>query len=240
MKLHFRPFPGLTIATTIALVILLSLGTWQYQRLQWKTALLSDIEQVSGASPFTSLSQVQAALEAGEPIDFRRIGIAGKAIPENPFFVFSSRNQDISWRVFLPVSSDGRVVFTALTTIPDGEKENYKRTSDAESEILNGYVRLARPRNRGETKSTPEKNRWFGFNPMPETHNWDADVLGNPDMRFYVDTVPGAMDANDLPARRPDIRNNHFDYMLTWYGLALVLLIMYLIIHQRAGRLRVS
>lgn len=240
MKLYFRPFLNLTIATSIALVILISLGTWQFQRLQWKTALLAEINQVAEAPPFTSLSQVQAALDAAEPIDFRRIGITGTAKQENPFFVFSSQNQSISWRVFLPILSDGRTVFAALETISDTEKQAYQRSSDAVSEVLNGYVRLSRPRSRGETKSTPDKNRWFKFNPLPNTHNWADGLRSSPDMRFYIDTVPGTSNVSDLPARHPEIRNNHFDYMLTWYGLAFVLLVIYLIMHRRAGRLRLS
>ena len=56
-------------------------------------------------------------------------------------------------------------------------------------------------------------------------------------MRYYVDRVPGALDASLLPPKRPDIRNNHFDYMLTWYGLAIVMLIIYGVMHHREGRL---
>ena len=59
-------------------------------------------------------------------------------------------------------------------------------------------------------------------------------------MRFYIDTVPGASDADLLPLKRPDIRNNHLDYMLTWYSFAVILLIIYFILHRRAGRLKFS
>lgn len=39
-------FPwGVVIASAIALVILLALGTWQVERLQWKEALIESTEQ---------------------------------------------------------------------------------------------------------------------------------------------------------------------------------------------------
>lgn len=238
MKTFFRPMPGLTIVTVIVLAILITLGTWQYQRLQWKTGLLAEVEQVADAPPFKSLNEVTAALKNGEPIDFRRIGLTGEHADMNrePYFVFTSRNRNISWRVFRPVRQNMDVVFASLQTIQDGEREGYESDSSAIVPVI-GYVRLARGDEGQHTDSTPDKNRWFGFNPLPDTHNWADGVPGGADMRFYVDTVPGAVNANDLPARRPDIRNNHFDYMLTWYGLALVLLVIYLIMHRRAGRL---
>lgn len=237
MKLHFKPYPGLTIVTLLALGILIALGTWQYQRLQWKTNLLAEIDSVADAPPFTSLAGVQAALDAGQPIDFRRIGVSAEHVSAPPFYVFTPQNRDISWRLFSPVKQGGITVFAGLGIISDDAKNAQVTQPIGEAEMT-GYVRLARPKGRGETDSTPEKNRWFSFNPLPESHDWSAFIAVDPDMRFYVDTVPGAMDANALPPRRPDIRNNHFDYMLTWYGLALVLLVIYLIMHRRAGRLR--
>ena len=236
MKLSFRPMLGLTIVTVIALAILIALGTWQYQRLQWKTALLAEIEQVADAPPFASLAQVQEALGKGEPIDFRRIGFNGDYVEGESFHMFSSANYDISWRVFSPVSEGGAVVFAALETISNDEHEKGMSSQASGPIALNGYVRLARP-DQSHTDSSPEKNRWFAFNALPETHNWADGIKADTDMRFYVDAVLGAGDAKALPARRPDIRNNHFDYMLTWYGLALTLLVIYLIMHKRAGRL---
>lgn len=228
--------PGLTIVTVIALAILISLGTWQYQRLQWKTALLAEVEQVADALPFTSVRDVKDALESGQPIDFRRIELSAEVLPDKtPFFVFTSSNRDISWRVFRPFQADNTTLFAAQETVSDAERASVVDTA-AQTDSLIGYVRLAR-KVRGAAKSTPEKNRWFGFNPVADTHDWADSLPNDADVRFYVDTVPGALSADALPARRPDIRNNHFDYMLTWYGLAMVLLVIYLILHQRAGRL---
>ncbi len=239
MKLYFRPMPVLTVVTAIALSMLVALGTWQYFRLQWKTKLLAEIEQVAEEPPFTSFAQIQTALENGEPIDFRRIGLTAEYVPmDAPFYVFSSGNLDVSWRVFLPVQQDNLRVFAALETVRDDQRSETP-VMPTGVEALRGYVRLDRDLD-GHTKSTPTKNRWFGFNPLKDTHNWSSAVDGGADTRFYIDTVPGDLPASDLPPKRPDIANNHFDYMLTWYGLAIVLLVIYLIMHKRAGRLRWS
>lgn len=241
MKLHFKPMPWLTVIVAICLAILISLGTWQYQRLQWKTALLAEVDAAAKAEPFTSLGQVQAALEAGEAVDFRRYGSTSQALglSEN-YLVFTAANKDISWRVFTAVEEARVTVFAGLGVVSDDTKANFIAFADTKDIPLIGYVRLARESPRGAAKSSPDKNRWFGFNPLPESHDWAGMAGIEADMRFYIDTVPGATDADLLPPKRPDIRNNHLDYMLTWYSFALILLIIYFILHHRAGRLKFS
>ena len=241
MKLYFKPMPWLTVIVAICLAILISLGTWQYQRLQWKTALLAEVEAAAEAAPFTSLAEVQAAIEEGEPVDFRRYGSSSKArgIPQS-FLVFTAANRDISWRVFTAVENSNVTAFAALGLVSDEHRDTLQGFADNQNISLIGYVRLARETTRGATKSSPDKNRWFGFNPLPSSHDW-ADMSGiEADMRFYIDTVEGATGANLLPPKRPDIRNNHLDYMLTWYSFAVILLIIYFILHRRAGRLKFS
>ena len=46
-------------------MILICLAVWQYQRLQWKTALLEEVELAVSAPPLKSLKDLQAAIAAG-------------------------------------------------------------------------------------------------------------------------------------------------------------------------------
>jgi len=237
LRIYFRPLPGLTVLTAIFLAILLSLGTWQYHRLQWKTALLAEIETAANAPPFTSLREVQTALDAGEPVDFRRYGSNAMTLdPSENFYVFTSVNRDISWRIFAPIENHGVIIFCDLATVSDEMRNNiYGRGPSAEIAVI-GYIRSARSKSRSDSKSTPDQNRWFGFNPLPKTNDW-AEMAGvNADMRFYIDRVEGELDAFDIPIRRPDIRNNHLDYMLTWYSFAGIWLIIYFLLHRQQGR----
>lgn len=241
MNLYFKPMLWLTVIVAICIAILISLGTWQYQRLQWKTALLAEIDTAAEATPFTSLAEVQGALEAGEAVDFRRFGSSSKALGlSEDFLVFTAANKDISWRIFTAVENSNITAFASLGLISDKKRDVFSGFMADQDIPLIGYVRLARESPHGAAKSTPEKNRWFGFNPLPETHDWSKMSGIEADMRFYIDTVQGAKQADLLPSKRPNIRNNHLDYMLTWYSFAVILLIIYIILHRRAGRLKFS
>ncbi|WP_017931288.1 SURF1 family protein [Robiginitomaculum antarcticum] len=242
--MRFRPMPGFTVLTLIMLAILISLGTWQYQRLQWKTDLLASIDAAADAAPFMSLSAVNTAIEDGDPVDFRRIEIVVTPIPAageskiaTPvFFVFTTQDKKTYWRVFYPVSSHGNGVYVAGPLIPDAQKLAYKLPNDPQ-ESVTGYVRLHQTPGFGSPKSTPSQNRYFSFNPVPDELDWGEAIPGR-DIQtgYYIDAVP-ATRAENIPPKRPDIRNNHFDYMLTWYSFALILLVIYTIMHVRAGRL---
>jgi cytochrome oxidase assembly protein ShyY1 len=85
-------------------------------------------------------------------------------------------------------------------------------------------------------KSQPsiEKNRWFKFN---QDGNWGEALSLSTIRSHYVEIDLNAESAAALPVRRPTIRNNHRDYMLTWFSFAGLLLIFYFLIHKRAGRL---
>ncbi|HEY0648008.1 SURF1 family cytochrome oxidase biogenesis protein, partial [Phenylobacterium sp.] len=65
-------FPvGLTVATAIALAILLALGTWQVQRLQWKRHLLGQIAALQ-AAPAQPIGPVLDRVARGADADFTR------------------------------------------------------------------------------------------------------------------------------------------------------------------------
>jgi len=243
MRFNFRPFPGLTLFTVFSIAILLALGTWQYQRLQWKTTLLAEVEQAVTAPPFGSLRDVRKALSQGEPTDFRRIEFDAEILSgQTPFLVYSRTKLELSWRTFYAATGDGARVFIATGLVPDSERDSVAAVTDSTLQSYAGYVRTARAPERGAAISTPSANRWFSFNPMPETDDWASGLNGEfvvqpIDSDYYIDVVIGETSAEALPIKRPQIRNNHFDYMLTWYGLALALFVIYIILHVQRGRL---
>lgn len=233
MKFYFRPMPALTLIVLIMFGILVGLGSWQYKRLQWKTDLLTDINAAANSSPLTSLADIQSAIEKKEPIDFRRfqMDVQIQNFPQ-PLRVYTIRENDYGWRLFSPVQQNGIYAFGAFETVSDVEVTLPMQKSQT---TLAGYIRQARDE-KPRTKSTPGKNRWFGFNPMPETHDW-SNIASGADTRFYLDVAGQAKDASALPIRVPNIHNRHMGYMLTWWGLAFILLIYYLLMHKKEGRI---
>jgi surfeit locus 1 family protein len=233
--------PWLTAIVAVMLAILISLGVWQYQRLQWKTDLLSEVEASVSATPLTSLQDLERAIDADEPVDFRRISIDGVVYGETPVFnVYKSQAGGIFWDRFVAVFQDNKMIYVRTQPLEDSKKKDapdwVSRTTE---NAWVGYVREDHPMGRVEawlkSKPSPERNRWFKFN---QDGSW-GDVFPSADRRIshYIEVVLGETNPSALPVRRPTIRNNHRDYMLTWFSFAGLLIIFYLLIHRRAGRL---
>lgn len=242
----FRPMPLLTLVTAIALAFLIHLGNWQADRLVWKTELIEQIDRAAQAPAFETIDEVRMALEEGQPIDFRRIMLRGEwAAPQNPphqYHWMQTRERNMHWRAYQPFVTwalyppNEYPVFVGHDIWENGATAALPKSGKAE---ITGYVRLVRPLGRFAMDSNPDQNRWFNFNGAPQTQDW-ADMLGKDrkiETRYYVDKVD-VDHVSDLPVRKPELRNNHLDYMLTWYSFAVILLVIYLIMHHRQGRLK--
>jgi len=241
-RLVFRPMPGLSIVTLICVAILISLGTWQYKRLHWKTDLLVQIEQAANAAPLTNLAQANAILKSGKPLNFRRIELSGRfVIPSanggQPFHLMRSDGKRYYWRLYQPYQVGADMVYVATYDFDDTRKASPPAFIVGQKPVI-GYVRMVQSGNKFTPKSTAETNRWFTFNGAPEQIDWSKAVAGaSIGTTYFIDQVMAAKSAENLPVRIPEITNNHLDYMLTWYSFVLILLMIYLLLHKRSGRL---
>ena len=225
MALRFRPMPGLTAAVLVCLPILIGLGVWQYQRWRWKTGVLAEIDAAVTAPPLDGLGALAAA---NGPLDFRRIQFEGTATGET--YLLYRPDGNIAWMPVRVVESGAQRVLVGFPTIQRTEADiSVAPTLDGPRA---GYVRRIRARGGAArlfgVDSVPTENRWYDINP---------DGAWLPGAELYIDVSLGARDAAALPVRRPDVPNNHVSYMFTWWSFAVILLVIYAVLHVRAGRL---
>ena len=125
-------------------------------------------------------------------------------------------------------------------TLSNVDKDKPRVIESTSQQTFTGYVRKVYPmgtvENWVKSKANTKTNRYFHFN---QTSDW-YDAVRRPNIQGYYIDLEEAASASDLPILRPDIRNNHLDYMLTWWSFALIFIIIYLILHKRAGRLKFS
>ncbi|MBK5912474.1 hypothetical protein CCR85_13355 [Rhodothalassium salexigens] len=226
---RFRPGLGPTLLTLAALAILTGLGLWQVQRLDWKTALLAEID--------ARMDQPSVALPAriDEPARwrYRPVRLTGRFDHAREHYVFSGRRGG-GWMVYTPLIRDaGPPVLVNRGLVPDDRRAPETRPhSQPEGPVtVTGIARLSRP------------GGWLVPAPEPATRSFyaaDRDALAAamglarvaPVMvDAGVGTGEGAGAADTLPRggqTRVDIPNDHLEYALTWFALALVLLGVYI------------
>jgi surfeit locus 1 family protein len=210
-----------------ALAVLLALGTWQVQRLIWKEDLLSAIEQRSQAEP-VGLAEIEAALEASEPIEYRTAFATGRFVNSGEQHFFATFNGQSGFYVYTPLElADGRYLFVNRGFVPYDLKEPETRPES----LLEGEQRitgLARARLAQKPSFVVPDNDeegnifyWKDLDRMAANAGLPAGKV----LPFFLDAdatpVPGGLPRGGVTVI--DLPNNHLQYAITWYGLALAL-----------------
>jgi surfeit locus 1 family protein len=105
--------------------------------------------------------------------------------------------------------------------VPEGRQDQRTRPSGVVDIV--GVLRWPEPRGTFTPQDDPAKGLWFAHDPaaMAGAKKWGTIAP------FYVDQE-GPQPAGGLPKAgplKPSLPNNHLQYAVTWYGLALVILV---------------
>ena len=225
------------IASTI---ILTSLGVWQMQRLVWKEALLHKIEAGQQLVPLMRLPAEDAALEA---LLYRQVKLTTNLHRSNYFLrVGIHRSLGKGYHVLSPMhTGDAGAQILVNRGFVAGETQEVKDALAAEElkgpTIIEGVLRPAYKARLFSPSNHPDKNIWFSedvaaMKQYVITH-WPPDGKYS-DFRYvpYVIEATAELPMQGKPLPTPNtakvvLRNDHLGYAITWFGLAIVGVVMF-------------
>ncbi|MCQ8780732.1 SURF1 family protein [Mangrovibrevibacter kandeliae] len=213
-------------AGLVGIAILCGLGSWQIQRLHWKEALLATIDQRIHATP-ESLDAVAARAAASDDVDYRPVTMQGQYLNAYERYFLATYDGDAGWNVYTPfLTDDERLVFVNRGFVPYALRDPSRRPdSQIEGEtVVTGLARSA-PTQKPDwflpDNDTAEGTFfWRSVGEMAKGVEVSAAAQILP---FTVDTALGS-DPKRLPIGGQtiiDLPNDHLQYAITWYGLAL-------------------
>lgn len=221
-------------ASLAALAVLLTLGTWQMERLAWKEALIARVS-ARLAQPPVSLppETVWPALQV-EGTDYLPVEVTGRFLHDKEVHVFHALTRPKGpvggqgWFVLTPlVRADGSVVIVNRGFVPDARKDPATRAAgQVEGEVtLRGLLRRPEESNSFTPADDPARRIWF-----TRDARRIAAAVGLPAERTFPFTLDRAADP-PMPGGLPQggetlvtFTNNHLQYAVTWYGIALTLI----------------
>jgi len=229
MTKSFRPTLIPTLFTIPALIVLVTLGTWQLHRLQWKEAIIAEITQQKSL-PVMNLNSANNT----DGLQYRLVQVTGELLPDKNIFLYTGPKEfkgEAGYDIFSPLKmADGLTVLIDRGWIP----ESKKHASDWQQ---SGPVTIVGTFMKGEKKAlfTPDnnlqKNIWFWIDLSAIREYLKMDIPN-----FYIMQAEGK-DKNALPIGRSfsvdRIRNDHLQYAITWYSAALSLLVIYFLYHRK-------
>lgn len=234
----FRPLLWPTVATTIALAILVGLGVWQMERLHWKLDLIARIDARMAAPAAPPPPQTEWARLDPKALEYRHLRLTGAFRHDKELHYFAQDEQGgAGYDIVTPlVLADGGVVLVDRGFVPEELKDPARRKAgNVEGEVtLTGVARAPQGRSSFTAPDDQARNIWFTRDPATMG---PATGLA-PVAPFYVeaDATPNPGGWPKGGRTRVDIRNEHFQYALTWFGLALGLVAVYFFYHRSQGR----
>lgn len=231
--IKFKPAIGMSVAVVIATIILLALGQWQLQRLHWKNELIEQLQSAKQQSPVDI-----TGIKITPDMAWEKVSVTGRYRTEYSL----SRIYGISGgvpgyrhlNIFETVG--GRILFVVRGFAPD--RAGIKIAKIPKEQItLTGLLRSVGSESWITPAADLEKSIWYrrDLPSMAAIMNLQENYEAN----FTLDLTIADTDKRwPKPVGAPPKPvNNHLDYALTWFGMALVLLVIYFIWHFKNGLL---
>jgi surfeit locus 1 family protein len=209
----------------VGVAVLVGLGVWQLGRMAQKEALLARIESRIAAQP--------AGLPAAPNPDtdqYLAVMVTGALGGQEADVLTSLQGEGPGYRVVSALTAGGRRVLVDLGFVPESAKDLPRM---AERVTVTGN--LMWPQEVDSWTPAPDAARdiWFARD-VPAM----AEALGTEPVLIVARNVDGAnLGTIPVPVDTAGVPNDHYEYAITWFGLAVVWAVMsaYLVYRTQRG-----
>jgi surfeit locus 1 family protein len=230
----FRPRLAPLLFTIAVVLFCAALGAWQLERLAWKRGLIAQREAAMAAAP---VAPPRTLLEA-RALEFHRIFDEGVFGHDKEIFLNAiAPKGGAGFDVLTPLrEAGGRIVFVNRGFVPSELRDPARRAAGQPA----GTVRVA-----GVLRLPPEKKpNWFVPDNRADRNDWFWVDLGAMSAAAGLANVaPFTIEADATP--NPGIwpkggvtplllPNDHLQYAITWFSLAIAALVIYLLSQRGA------
>ncbi len=229
-----------SLFTLAALAVLVGLGNWQWQRMKWKEGLLRDIEFARNA-PAVDLARLlsentaDGILQLGK-LRFRqvRLRVAGE-VPEQ-LFVWNPQSSGPAWsvvrsdRLAEPVAGFDHVLIVVGLVADKDRKALQLNGGTTSVPTTTGRIRLNEP-NPAAPPPVPARREWFTRDLVSMTGHINHSLRRREPpgrfLPFFIEQTEPVSPPLQPNKPRLTLTNRHFEYALTWWGLACALIGVY-------------
>ncbi len=194
--------------------VLVGLGLWQMQRLDWKEAILADIDARIVATPV-------ALPDQPDPQADRYLPVTVSGVLQDPAIrvLVSQKQVGAGYRIIRPMDVDGRRILVDLGFLPI---QSPTPVAGPEPVTVQGNLHWPDEVDSYTPEPDAKADIWFARD-LPRM----ADHLGAEPV-LVVARATSLPDSalSPLPVDTSGIPNDHLGYAVTWFGLAIVWAVM--------------
>ncbi len=230
-----------TIMTLLMLPILIGLGNWQWHRMVWKDSMIAKIDERRKAEPESYPAVLSQYVRSGD-VEYKNMRVTGTFDHGRERHLYAPTSASQGWHIYTLLIPEGGLppIFVNRGWVPAELKDPSKR---AEGQVtgpvtITGLVRLPQPKTWFAPENDFAGNRWYWRDlgamqwgpqgpPSPLQFNADKSQAFAP---FSLDADATVQNPGGWPkggTTEINIPNNHLQYVVTWYGLAATLLVVF-------------
>jgi len=201
------------------ILILLSLGFWQIYRLNWKLELIEQIEN--------SLKNKPVELSNIEKKNYLRIKTSGKIDFDRQIYLYNlNDNGKPGFEVINPIKIGDENYLMNRGWIPF-EKKDLPEINLVDQNKIVGTLMLQTKPSTFKPENDIEKNYWFTLN------REDISKFTGRKFSQYVIYLNGDYKIPKPRVITAKISNNHKKYAITWFSMAISILLIYLYFRKK-------
>jgi len=199
--------------------VLLSLGSWQLYRLNWKLNLLSEIEN--------SLKNDPVEFSKVDKKNYLRIKTSGIVDFNKQIYLYNlNESGKPGFEVINPIIINNENYLINRGWIPFDKKDKPEINLINERNII-GTLKLQHKASTFKPENDINKNYWFTLN--------REDIFKYTGKKFsdYVIYLNGDYKLPKPKVITANISNNHKKYAITWFSMAISILLIYLYFRKK-------
>ena len=208
-----------SVFITFFILVFLSLGSWQIIRLNWKNNLILEIEN--------SLKNPPVELTNSNVENYLKIKTSGSIDLEKQIYLYNLNDTGTpGFEVINPILINDTNYLINRGWIPFEKKNSQEINVFDENDII-GTLKLQGRKNIFKPDNDLEENYWFSLN--------REDILKFTGKEFskYIIYLNGNYQVPKPKKITANISNNHQKYALTWFSLAISILLLYLYFRKK-------
>ncbi len=201
------------------ILVFVALGSWQIVRLNWKNNLILEIEN--------SLKNPPVELTNSNVENYLKIKTSGSIDLEKQIYLYNLNDTGTpGFEVINPILINDTNYLINRGWIPFEKKNSQEINVFDENDII-GTLKLQGRKNIFKPDNDLEENYWFSLN--------RDDILKFTGKEFskYIIYLNGNYQVPKPKKITANISNNHQKYALTWFSLAISILLLYLYFRKK-------
>ena len=199
----------------VGTAILVSLGNWQVRRLAEKEAYLAAIDARIADAPVAL-----PATPDPEGDRFLPVSVSGTMTDAELHVLVSTKQLGAGYRIIAAFETEnGRRIMVDRGFVPISAKETPRRTG---AMTVTGNLHWPAEIDGFTPETDRAANIWFAR----EVPDMGAALGTEPILVIARESLPNDPAVTPLPVDTSGIPNDHLEYIVTWYGLAIVWVLM--------------